>query len=85
MTTTQNILLIILTISYATLLILSIIAISLVIKVLKSIRNITAKIEEGVEDISGTIDAVTDKIRPLVTAGAIKFVMNMITKKKKGA
>lgn len=84
MTQTQNILLIILTISYATLLVLSIIAISLVIKILKSVRNISAKVEEGVEDISGTIDAVTDKIRPIITAGAVKFVMNMITKKKKG-
>lgn len=84
MTQTQNILLIILTISYATLLILTIIAVGLVIKVLKSIRNITAKVEEGVEDISGTIESVTDKIRPIITAGAVKFVMNMITKKKKG-
>ena len=84
MTTTQNILLIILTVSYALMLILSIIAISIAIKILKSIRNITSKVEEGVEDISGTIDAVTDKIRPIITAGAVKFVMNMLTKKKKG-
>ncbi len=82
MTQTQNILLIILTISYATLLVLSIIAISLVIKILKSIRNISAKVEEGVEDISSTIDSVTDKIKPVVTAGILKFVMSMISKKK---
>ena len=51
MTTTQNILLIILTISYATMLVLSIIAISLFIKILKSVRNIAARVESGVDDI----------------------------------
>ena len=76
-------LLIILTINYAIMLIFSVIVLSLIIKILKSVRNITSKVESGVEDISGTIDAVTDKIRPIITAGAVKFVMNMITKKKK--
>ncbi len=85
MTTTQNILLIILTISYATMLVLSIIAISIFIKILRSIRNIAAKVETGVEEISDTIDSVSEKIKPIVTAGIVKFVMGMITKKKKGA
>jgi len=83
MTQTQQILLIILTISYATLLVLSIIAISLVIKILKSIRNISAKVESGVEDISSTIETVSDKIKPVVTAGLLKFVMGLMSKKKK--
>ena len=82
MTQTQNILLIVLSASFATLWILAIIAVSLMIKILKSVRNVTTKVESSVEDISGTIDAVTDKIRPIITAGAVKFVMNMITKKK---
>lgn len=85
MTTTQNILLIILTISYATMLVLSIIAISIFIKILKSIRNIAAKVETGVEEISDTIDSVSEKIKPIVTAGIVKFVMGLITNKKKGA
>lgn len=84
MTTTQNILLIILTISYATMLVLSIIAISLFIKILKSVRNIAARVESGVDDISSTIDAVSDKLKPVITAGLVKFVMNLVTKKKKG-
>jgi hypothetical protein len=82
MTTTQNILLIILTISYATLLVLSIIAVSLAIKILKSIRNISAKVESGVEDISSTIDAVGDKLKPVLTAGVVKFVMRLIKNRK---
>ncbi len=85
MTQTQNILLIILTISYATMLVLSIIAISIFIKILKSIRNIAAKVETGVEEISDTIDSVSEKIKPIVTAGIVKFVMGLITNKKKGA
>lgn len=84
MTQTQNILLIILTISYATLLVLSIIAISITIKILKSIRNISARVETGVEEISDTIDSVSEKIKPIVTAGLVKFVMGLITNKKKG-
>lgn len=84
MTTTQNILLIILTISYATMLVLSIIAISLFIKILKSVRNIAARVESGVDDISSTIDAVSDKLKPVITAGLVKFIMNLVTKKKKG-
>jgi len=65
-------------------LVLSIIAISLFIKILKSIRNISSKVEAGVDDISSTIDAVSDKLKPVITAGLVKFIMNMITKNKKG-
>lgn len=83
MTQTQNILLIILTISYATLLVLSIIAISLVIKILKSIRSITEKVEAGVDDISSTIESVSDKSKPVVTAGLVKFIVGLMSKKKK--
>lgn len=84
MTTTQNILLIILTISYATMLVLSIIAISIFIKILRSIRNIAAKVETGVEEISDTIDSVSEKIKPIITAGIVKFIVGMVSKKKKG-
>jgi hypothetical protein len=66
-------------------LVLSIIAISIFIKILKSIRNIAAKVETGVEEISDTIDSVSEKIKPIVTAGIVKFVMGLITNKKKGA
>lgn len=83
MTTTQNILLIILTVSYATLLVLSVIAISITIKILRSIRNIANRVETGVEEISDTIDSVSEKIKPIVTAGIVKFIMGMLTKKKK--
>ena len=82
MTTTQNILLIILTISYATLLVMSIIAVGIIIKILKSIRSISEKVESGVEDISSTIESVSDKIKPVVTAGLVKFVMGLVSKKK---
>ena len=84
MTQVETALLIILTISYATLLILSIIAVSIAIKILKSIRNISARVETGVEEISDTIDSVTEKIKPIVTAGIVKFIMGMLSKKKKG-
>lgn len=82
MTTTQNVLLIILATAHVILLVLCIIAASLVVKILKSIRNISAKVENGVEDITSTIDAVSDKIKPVITAGILKFVMGLVSKKK---
>lgn len=84
MTTTQNILLIILTASYAIMLVLSIIAISLVIKILRSIRNIASEIERGAENFSETVEAIGDKIKPIVTAGILKFVMKQFKAKRKG-
>ena len=85
MTTTQNILLIILATSYAVMLVLSIIAISLVIKILKSIRHIASEVERGAENFSETVDAIGDKIKPIITAGILKFVMKQFKSKRKGS
>lgn len=82
MTETQNILLIILATSHIILLVLCIVAVSFVIKILRSIRNISTKVEGSVEDISSTIEAVGDKLKPVLTTGIIKFVMRLINKKK---
>ncbi len=84
MTEVQSILLVVLGVSYAVLLILLIIIAGLVIKILRSVRTIASEIERGATNFSETIDAIGDKIKPVITAGILKFIMKQF-KSKKGA
>lgn len=79
----QTILLTILAISYTILTVLLVVAMYLVVKILRAIRNTAEHVEASAENITGTIDAAADKIKPLIATGVAKMVMGMFTHKKK--
>lgn len=78
----QTILLTILAISYTVMTVMIVIAMVLVVKILKAMRNVAEKIEASAENITGTIDAATDKIKPIITTGMASYFVSLFKGKK---
>lgn len=83
MDTTEYILVIFLSVALAVLLVVSIVAVSLTIKLLQSIRRITDKAEHIVEDVEQVGETFKQAAGPLALVRVISNIIQVVSKHKK--
>lgn len=79
-----TVLLIILSIGFAVLLILSITLAFILVKILSTVRRITLKAEEATDSIGAAAISVAKKVAPLAVSTAVGAVLKKARKHKKG-
>ena len=83
MNTVELILVVLLGSGLVILLILSIIVVSLLIKIMSSIKRISDRAESATTNVAGIAETISAKLAPLAASGLLSMIIKQINKNKK--
>lgn len=83
MTTVELILVILLSVGFLTLLILSIIVVSLMLAIMKNLKRISDRAESATSSVAGVVESLSDRIAPVAASSIVNMVMKRFNDKRK--
>lgn len=81
----QLALVILLSIGFLIMLIMSIVLVSLMIAVMKNLKRISDRADAATSDVAGIISTVSEKLAPLAASGIMTLLVKRFTQSKRGS
>jgi hypothetical protein len=83
MNTVELVLVVLLSVGFLTLIIMSIILMSLMLAIMKNLKRISERAESATSNVAGIVESIGAKLAPLAMSGLVAAVMKRFTGKHK--
>ncbi len=83
MNTVELVLVILLSVGFLTLIILSIILVSLMLSIMKNLKRIAERAETATNNVASVAESIGRKVAPLAASGLMGLIMKQFSKKGK--